>query len=407
MSAVQPSPFPEQLLTSNQSSFEQCVYSGGNELLEESPFAPHHGNQSPSSYPYEDRMPSEVFDSGGYSSSLGVVVRALLEMHGSEPSSLGLRSLEDGDQLEQHQLSAIAPPGHRHPPGVAVEGGSSRNGGPSGNARNGGPPTANFTPVGGNSRNATLVGVGTGQVQVTIEAGVQAGDGRLEQSLGGPLAHGLGGPLAHGLEGPLAHGLEGPSAHGLGGPLAHGLEGPSAHGLGGPLAHGLEGPSAGEPLAHGLGGPSAQEYEEASDLESDTRTSRMNEILGGLDRATKLVVEECEIPMPPVVQCVNPMYDHGGLASMLWEDDLCLPEGDLSLPEGGMCDMSEADGAVGHTLDPGSVQTLDPGSGHTLDPGSGQTLDPGSGHTLDPGSGHSLHCQANVVNSGGALSVIP
>lgn len=254
--AIQPAPPCEGV-------WAQTVPSGGDHLPE-SPFPPQRGCCSPLSS-FQDKMPSELYDSHECSSSLGVVVRALLEMHGSEPSSSDLVS-DVGSCQYSHQLplNITLPPGCQYLSdlqGLPVQESSGNSAtpllgrtpelgrdscGPSGSN---GQATRNPVVTNGPRPPQQLT-----QQAPSTEAQVQTGEGRLNPEL-------------------------------------------------------------------------------------DTRVKRLNAILPGLGRATKLVAEDCEIPAPPVVVCVNPLYASEGFGFLQGSQGVIAPPslGSNAVPQSAFC----------------------------------------------------------------------
>lgn len=263
--------------------------------MPQSPLPSEDGHVRSSSSSLLDKMPSELYDSHGCSSSLGVVVRALLEMHGSEPPpSSELEADSRGQYSSQHLPPSMAVPRRSsmaQPDGQCLPELRPRDGGhsPSGlGVDNGGQRTRDEGGQSEMSRQSVAQQargerpVASVQAQVAVE--VQAGEGRLN-------------------------------------------------------------------------------------LEFESKSKRINAILPMLDRAIRLVAQECEIPAPPVIRCVNPIYAQGG--SQREQATTSSPAGstgqgsgrEVVSPASGTAAAATLAGSGGHAsnrrpLDPGIVEVI-------------------------------------------------
>ncbi|KAL5468743.1 hypothetical protein EMCRGX_G029854 [Ephydatia muelleri] len=104
-------------------------------------------------------------------------------------------------------------------------------------------------------------------------------------------------------------------------------------------------------------------------LEFESKSKRINAILPMLDRAIRLVAQECEIPAPPVIRCVNPIYAQGG--SQREQATTSSPAGstgqgsgrEVVSPASGTAAAATLAGSGGHAsnrrpLDPGIVEVI-------------------------------------------------
>ena len=269
---------PDQHVSFSEVHNEQVA--SNSELLPQSPFPSEGGHTPSSSSPsLQDKMPSELYDGGrGCSSSLGVVVRALLEMHGSEPPPELMESGSNGSQYSRQQ---------QHPSNMAVTGGQClpELQGDEGHC----PPGLGVVDEG-------HCPPGLGEVDDVrclpeLRVDIPSDGPGLGVDNGGKRTRV---PAGHTEEG-VRRGI----------PLSL----PSAQQTGERRVASVRAPVEVE----------VQVGEGRLNLEFETRASRLNAILPGLDKATKLVAQECEIPAPPVVRCVNPIYVWGGPAFLQGE----------------------------------------------------------------------------------------